>query len=221
METKQDKYAIEYCFIIVMTLIASGLTLISYNFPAKLMLSLFAVILIALLYIWRKKLTRNNLYLNNILNLLFANIGAYIIINYLAISIDSLIGFLAGVAVIDVLSFTRHGKRTLNAKLMSSINSIARLSICLPVAGKAGLQPIIGVGDLLYYSVITMYFVQIDGKEIGLRSALLLLTGQILNIIGIIVLKKRLKEQFKGFPATIFPGILILIAIATHIIGVV
>ncbi len=58
METKHDKYAIEYGLIIVMTLIVSGFTLVSYNLPAKLMLSLFAVTVIALLYIWRKKLNQ-------------------------------------------------------------------------------------------------------------------------------------------------------------------
>lgn len=219
MKPKQCTYfSVEYSLIIVITLITCALTFISYRILAEVMLIILVFGMAALVFLWRRKLTRNSLYLNNILNLFVADIAAYFLIRYVAISIDTLIGFIAGVAAIDVLSFTKHGKNTPNAKLMSNINTIARLSICLPVPGKPGLQPIIGVGDLLYYSVITMYYVQTGGALIGFHSALFLIAGQILNIIGIMVLKKCLKEQYKGFPATLFPGILIIIANCIQVI---
>jgi hypothetical protein len=161
--------------------------------------------------LWSRKLSKKTLYLNNILNILAANLIAYFLIGYLMKSQDTITGLIIGVVGMDVFSFTKRGKNTLNAKLAGNINTLARLSICLPIPGHPGLQQIIGIGDLLYYSIITMYYINAYGMLTGLKAGMIILFGQIVNIISTEVLKKIQKEQYKGFPATLFPGLVIIL----------
>jgi hypothetical protein len=171
---------------------------------------------LGLIIVWKKALSKKLLYFNNLLLLLFPACLAYFAVSYVIHSTDIIIGLVAGVAVMDVYSFTKRGKNTLNAKACGNMNTLARLSVCLPVPKKPGLQPIIGVGDLTYYSLIMMYFVKSDGMKAGAITFLIILLGQLINILSIIYVKK--KQLFNGFPATLFPGLFIFIAVVLNII---
>lgn len=211
-EAKRKYYFLVYIFILAITLIVIALSFISYKIPVLPMLILLALVIAGICFVWVSKLSKKNLYLNNILLLLAANILAYILINYVIKYTDTVNGIIIGVAVTDVFSFSKRGKHTLNAKLSGNINTLARLSVCLPLPKIPGLQPIIGVGDLLYYSIITIYYTEKGGILTGLYAGLIIFIGQLANIIAILILKKIQKERFKGYPATLFPGMFALIA---------
>jgi hypothetical protein len=212
-KVQRNYYLLIYIFILVITFITTALCFLSNNMPVLLMLISLIIIMAGIYFVWLKKLSKRILYFNNILNILAANILAYFLIHYLINSQSTIIGMILGIVVMDVFSFTKRGKNTLNAKLSGNINTMARLSVCLPIPKKPGLQQIIGVGDLLYYALITMYYIK-SGRTsaAGIHAAMIILIGQLVNIIAILVIKRIQKEQYKGFPATLFPGIFIIIA---------
>ncbi len=211
-EFKRNYYFLIYLFLLVITFITTALCFIFYKMPVLPILVSLIIIIVGIYFVWLKKLSKRNLYFNNILNLLAANIIAYFLVHYLIKYQSTIIGMILSIAFMDVLSFTKRGKNTLNAKLIGNINTMTRLSICLPIPGNPGLQQIIGVGDLLYYSIITMFYLKSGGRSAGLHAAMLILIGQLVNIIAIQVLKRVQKEHYKGFPATLFPGVYIIIA---------
>lgn len=217
-DKKFKNISLEYILILVITSMICGISLISYDLSLVIILISFLIVTIAILLLWQRQLSIKNLYLYDVLNLLAPNLLAYLLLLYLIKTEDIFIGVILGVAVMDVFSFTKRGKNTLNAKLSTNIDTMARLSICLPIPGKLGLQQIIGVGDLLYYSVITMYYLHNFGISVGLKITLLIIIGQIVNIVSILLLRKIKTEQYKGFPATLFPGVFIIIVECLHII---
>ncbi|HEX3078363.1 MAG TPA: hypothetical protein VHQ24_16015 [Lachnospiraceae bacterium] len=149
--------------------------------------------------------------MNNIINLFAPNVIAYFILFYIAKSKEFIFGYIVAVAAMDVFSFTKAGKQSLNRKLIGNTNSLARLSICLPVPRKPGLQPIIGVGDILYYTIITMFCIYSKNVTAGLYAAIIVLIGQLVNTVSTSILIRVQKEHYKGFPATLFPGLFIFI----------
>jgi hypothetical protein len=180
--------------------------MLSYN----IVIPAFCIILIFIILLWTKKLSKKTLYFLDILNLLEANLVGYLIIYIVISSSDTMIGILCGVIVADVFSFTKSGKNTLNAKLVGNINTLAKLSICLPVPKKQGLSPIVGVGDLIFYSMIIMHSIKYQGISVGYISFLLILAGQTANILFISIIIR--KNWYKGFPATLFPGVFFIAA---------
>jgi hypothetical protein len=160
--------------------------------------------------LWTKKLSKKTLYFLDILNLLETNLIGYLIIFFVSTSADTMIGILCGVIIADVFSFTKSGKNTPNAKVIGNVNTLARLSICLPVPKKQGLSPIIGVGDLIYYSMIITHSIKYQGISVGYISFLLILAGQLVNILFISIIIR--KNWYKGFPATLFPGVFFIAA---------
>lgn len=171
----------------------------------------FFIDLVLIILIWAKPLSKKSLYLLNILNLLGAACLAYLIINKVIKSTDSFIAMIIIIAVMDVFSFTRKGRKTPNARLMNNTNALARLCICLPVTGKPGLQPIIGVGDLYFYSAILLFNLNMFSIHAFGRTFFMLLVGQLGNIIVISIIKN--KSWFKGFPATLFPGLFCILSL--------
>lgn len=217
-EKKHDNYYMEYICMLVITGIICTISFIIYKLPTLIMIISFIFIMAATVLLWLRKLTKKNLYLNDFLNLLAPNIIALFFVSNLIKSKSTIIGFMLGVAIMDVFSFTKRGKNTLNAKLAGNINTMARLSICLPIPGKPGLQQIIGVGDLFYYSMITMYYIHFAGILASLKAVLIIFIGQLVNIVSIILLKRIQKNLYKGFPATLFPCVFIIIADCLHMI---
>jgi hypothetical protein len=212
MQEDQNKnFLWEYLFIWVVTLVSSIISFLCYNLKVEIMFVTFLVILICVIPLWKKQLSKKILYLLDMLNLLGAIVLGYLITLLFADSTGSMIGFVCGVAIMDVFSFTKAGKNTLNAKLANQTNTLARLSICLPIPKKQGLQPIIGVGDLVYYSLLMMYSLKSNTLPNGWTVFLLILVGQLINILFISIFKHR--HWYKGFPATLFPGVLFVIAV--------
>jgi len=215
-ENQKSNYLWEYLYIIGLTIIIGILPFLFFRLPFQLVLVILVITIFGVFTVWKKPLSKKLLYINNLLLLCAPLCLTYIITFIFIHTTDSFIGMIVGVAIMDVFSFTRSGRNTLNAKLFSNTNSLARLSVCLPVPKKPGLQPVIGVGDLTYYSLITMFSLKVDGITGGLIAVLILFIGQLVNIIFIAIMKK--KQCTKGFPATLFPGLFIIIAIIFNIL---
>lgn len=119
------------------------------------------------------------------------------------ITIEALLPMMICVCTIDVLSFTRHGKGTANAKLMNSNKWLPRLLVYgrsfktgKPVATK-------GFGDYYNYSIAFATIHTTYGKSIGLYAILAIIFGVVINLIIISRIYKY--TWYKGFPATIGP----------------
>lgn len=217
MNGEQEKnYVWEYFYMLCLTFMPCLLPFLCYRLPYQFMAVIVIITIIGFFIVWKRKLSKKLLYFNNILLLLVSVCIAYFIIYFFVTTTDRMIGIILGVAAWDVYSFTKSGRNTLNAKLIGNTNSLARLSICLPVPKKPGLQPILGVGDLNYYSLITMFTIKSTGITGGLIALFVLFTGQLANILSISVLRER--HWLKGFPATLFPGLLYILATILHIL---
>lgn len=168
----------------------------------------FAAAFLLNVWVWKQPVSRKVIYLHNGLNIICALLLASLLFANVFVTESMVIGAALGVVVMDVFSFTKRGRFTLNARLMGQTHKVVRLSVCLPVPGKRGLIPIIGVGDLVYFSMLTMFALRWVHPASLLFAVLPILSGQLLNIAIIVALKNR--TGFKGFPATLMPGLLFI-----------
>lgn len=199
----------EYGYMLGMTAISGILAFLMNKMSLPVILILFVVDLAGIIVLWLKPLSRKLLYILNVLNCLASVSFADLLITAFIKSVDSFVAFIIILVVMDVFSFTKAGKKTPNAKLISNNNALPRLSICIPVPGKPGLQPIIGVGDLYFYGTISVFSIHHFGMSVFGYIVLLILAGQLINILLISNIKE--KVWYKGFPATLFPGIFYLL----------
>jgi hypothetical protein len=207
----KKKLAWEYGYMLGMTAIICILVSLLMKLELPVTFILFLADIAGIVVLWSRPLSRRLLYVLNVLNSLAAASLAYLFVAVLIKSVDDIFAMIVAILVMDVFSFTRPGKHTPNARLVNNNNTLARLCICLPVAGKPGLQPIIGVGDLYFYSAMLSFSLHNFGVNIWGKIFLLILAGQLANIILISIIKN--KTWYKGFPATLFPGIFYLIVL--------
>ena len=116
---------------------------------------------------------------------------------------ETVIGMGAAVSAFDVLSFTRLGKRTINAKVMSKPSVAAKL-VLYGKEGKDELIPTCGMGDLFLYALWITGIGAISNTLIAYSLAALgIFLGTLVN--GVVIDRIHQKRWFKGFPATIIP----------------
>ena len=119
----------------------------------------------------------------------------------------------AAISLIDILSFTKYGKHTMNAKAMSNVHFMSKLI----VYGKEKndvLIPTCGIGDYLYYSMwISGIHTVSDLIYAYILAAIMILLGS--GIHYAIIMKLCQRENYKGFPGTIFPFLCIAILYVT------
>lgn len=199
----------EYGYMLGMTAISCILASLLNRLILPVIFILFLVVFAGIVALWAKPLSRNLLYLLNVLNSLASVSFAYLLVTGFLKSVESFASVVVIIIVMDVFSFTKVGKKTPNSRLINNKNTLARLSICLPVPGKPGLQPIIGVGDLYFYSAISVFSLHIFSANAFVYILLFVLAGQLINILFISMIKNKI--WYKGFPATLFPGIFYLI----------
>lgn len=132
--------------------------------------------------------------------------------------IEIILPMMIYVCVIDIFSFTRFGKNTLNAKVMNSNKWLPRLLVYgrsfksgEPVATK-------GFGDYLWYSIAFATIHKTYGKTIGLCAIIGIIFGVIINLIIISRIYKY--TWYKGFPATVGPlGLCVVLVVIISIIN--
>ena len=132
------------------------------------------------------------------------------------ITIEILLILMIYVCTIDVFSFTRRGKNTMNAKLMSSNKWLPRLLV-YGRSSKTG-KPVVtkGFGDYYNYSIAFTAIYTAYGKTIGFGAIIAIILGVIINLIIINRIYKY--TWYKGFPATIGPlGLCIILIVIISI----
>jgi hypothetical protein len=209
-EKNNTSYFLEYFFMLAVTFINCIISFVCYRLSYEIIIPAFFTIIVCIIVLWTKQLSKKALYLLDILNILGAIVVGGLIASIASGSTDLMTGIFCGIVIMDVFSFTKAGGKTPNTKLAGHTNTLARLSICLPIPKKRGVQPIIGIGDLLYYSLIMMYSLKSNGMPAGWAAFLLILAGQLTNILFISII--RHKHWYRGFPATLFPGMFFVAA---------
>jgi hypothetical protein len=113
------------------------------------------------------------------------------------------------VSIQDVLSFTKFGKWTTNARTMSNTNFMAKLILYFKSIKDGHLIPIKGMGDFLFYSIwiSKIYYYKSNILYVLIAFAAVFI-GTLIDYV--IISKIYMKENYKGFPATIIPFICLL-----------
>lgn len=119
------------------------------------------------------------------------------------LDLEGVVAIGTSISLIDVLSFTKYGKHTVNAKAMSNVTFMSKLVVYGKGKGDI-LYPTCGLGDFFYYAmwITGTHNLSSDISAYGLAVVMILL-GSILNFI--IIGKIYTRENYKGFPATILP----------------
>lgn len=127
-----------------------------------------------------------------------------------------LIGIIIGVTVSDVLSFTntRIGEKTTNSIVSRKNSLLEKLFIYANINGYNQLLPILGVGDIIFYSLLVSSLYKINQDYLP-QSFFLLAFGAIINFFCILFTHKRI--WYKGFPGTLGPAITFAIFILVYI----
>lgn len=138
-------------------------------------------------------------------------IGVLFIGNFIGKNIPpaSLVGVGVGMSVFDVISFTKFGTKTTNAKVMANKKLMYKLIVC----GKSlkGGNPVTttGLGDFLFYFILLSGMYKLSSSYSFLLSgACLIFLGCVINFVIIYLIYDR--KWYKGFPATFIPFILII-----------
>ena len=112
-------------------LLAVLLTFLVSLLPSPTIVIATVVIMVANVWAWRQGLQKSILRMHSVLNLLSGTLLGVIIASLLS-GLSGLIAFLVGFSTMDLISFTRFGKWTLNRKLMGSAPLLRRLSVSDP-----------------------------------------------------------------------------------------
>ena len=163
----------------------------------------------AVLWMWGRGLDRRRLSLLSVANLLGGAAAGMLAAQWLPTA-GSLLSFLAGFAIMDLVSFTRLGRWTLNAYLMGRAPILRRLSVSLPLPGLPDPYPVLGVGDVFCYSLLVAGGRGVFGGFWPWPAVGAIVVGQALNIGYFLLFARR--PWFRGFPATFMPVILFVLA---------
>ncbi len=121
---------------------------------------------------------------------------------------ESVLSIGAVVTVMDILSFMKIGKRTVNAKAMSNVRLTSKLFVYGKEKGNT-LIPTSGIGDYLYYAVWISGIHSVSSSVYAyIAAAGMIFGGTAIQHTVIAKLSKR--QNFKGFPGTVFPFLFVL-----------
>lgn len=117
------------------------------------------------------------------------------------LELESTISIAAIVTVMDIVSFTRIGKRTANAKAIANKSVAARLFV-YGIEKNDVLIPTCGFGDYLYYAMwISGIHSLSESIQTYVFCAFMILVGIIIQ--SVVIKKLSIRDNFKGFPGTV------------------
>lgn len=164
--------------------------------------------LAGLLYIYVNVLfreyKREQLFVNGIVSYVSVVLTGLLLGNLLSPTIILILGMVASVT--DILSFTKYGQNTANAKAMAEPKYLYRLMVYGKGKGEE-LYPTCGIGDYLYFAM------WIGGLCENIKMLWLLgmgvLIGNMMNMFFAHIL--RTKSGYKGIPAVPLPFICVMV----------
>lgn len=159
-----------------------------------------------LIYV-KKPFNKNHLIISGFICLLTVLLFGILIGRY--ISITSAIAIGISVGIVDVLSFTKKGKNTTNAKVMGNKPLMYKLIVYGISFKDKSPVPTKGLGDFMYYAILLSTLFQFTkSNTILFLGILFCFLGCAINWIIIHFIYKR--PWYRGFPATIIPFIFLL-----------
>lgn len=126
-----------------------------------------------------------------------------------SIDLEGIIALGAAISIMDILSFTKYGKHTVNAKAMSNTHFMSKLVVYGKGKGTV-LIPTKGVGDYFYYALwVAGVWNLSTGFTAYIMATVMIFIGTAIDYLIIAHLYK--KDNYKGFPATVIPFICVAI----------
>ena len=126
------------------------------------------------------------------------------------ISISNLIAIGMGVSIFYIISFTKIGSKTTNAKVMANKNLMWKLIVYGKSFKDKKPIPTKGLGDFLFYTILLSGIYKINNNSCFLfYGTCLIFLGCTINWIIVSFIYN--KKWYKGFPATFIPFILVLL----------
>nr|WP_295975180.1 hypothetical protein [uncultured Bacillus sp.] len=167
-----------------------------------------AIIGMAYLLIYVKKpFNKNDLIVNGVFCMLAVLLCGVLIGRYIPIA--SAIGIGMAVGIVDVLSFTKKGKNTANAKVMRNKPLMSKLIVYGISFKDQSPVPTKGLGDFMYYAILLSALFQFSkSTTILFLGCFAVFLGCVINWIIVCFIYK--KPWYKGFPATIIPFIFLI-----------
>lgn len=206
LKEKLIESIIHSIIIMIISLFITYIIIInSYNI---FWLSLFSFIGVIFLIIYiRKPYKKEYLVINSWLCMIFIIFIGSLIGRFIPLS--TLIVFSIGISIVDIISFTKVGSKTANAKVMVNKNSMAKLIVYGKSFKNNNPIPTKGLGDFLFYTILLsgIYKLSSDSNFILYGTGLIFLGCTINWIIVCFIYNKK---WYKGFPATFIPLISVL-----------
>lgn len=208
MEVKEklNEAIIHSIVIIIISLLSACAFIINVsNIVFMTVGCLIGIILIAN-YV-RKPYNKEHLIINSWICL----IGVLFIGNFIGknIPIACLLGIGVGTSVFDVISFTKFGAKTTNAKVMANKKLMYKLIVYGRSLKGGNPVPTKGLGDFLFYFILLSGMYKLSSSYSFLLSgACLIFLGCVINFVIIYLIYNR--KWYKGFPATFIPFILVI-----------
>lgn len=194
--------------IIISILALILLTVFILNITNNALLSILTIIgmIYVLIYV-KKPFNKDDLIISSFICLLTVLLFGILIGRY--ISTVSAIAIGISVGLVDVLSFTKKGKNTTNAKVMRNKPLMYKLIVYGISFKDKSPVPTKGLGDFMYYAILLSALFQFTKNSTVLFLGMLFcFLGCVINWIIICFIYK--KPWYKGFPATIIPFIFLL-----------
>jgi hypothetical protein len=155
----------------------------------------------------RKPLNKKHLILNSMICMIAVLLFGVMIGRFIPLSSAITVGFC--VAIVDVISFTKKGENTMNAKVMSNKPLMSKLIVYgMSFKNKAPV-PTKGLGDFAYYAILlSTLYQRSEEMTILILGCTAVFLGCVVNWIIVCFIYN--KTWYKGFPATIVPFIMLM-----------
>jgi hypothetical protein len=150
----------------------------------------------------KKPLNKKHLIVSGGICLIAVLLCGVMIGRYIPITSAITIGLCVG--IIDIISFTKKGKNTLNAKVLDNKSLTSKLIVYGMSFKDKSPVPTKGLGDFMYYAILLSALFQLSkGITILFLGCIAVFLGCAINWIIVCFIYK--KPWYKGFPATIIP----------------
>ncbi|WP_167957019.1 hypothetical protein [Anaerosporobacter faecicola] len=201
MEDKLKKsYIWSFVFLIVELCL---IYVLKYLTNEKILFVSFVGVTYMVINLFFMKYKRERLFVNGLITY-FTVVMLGVLVG-IHLEVEGVLSIGAAISVSDLLSFTKYGKETANAKAMGNKEFMYK-AIIYGCGKKDNLYPTCGFGDYFYFAL------WLSGLSHSVKLFLLLALGLLIgNLINkVIILKLHNKSNYRGIPATPIPFLCVM-----------
>ncbi len=204
LKEKLIESLIHSILIMIISLLITYLIIINLSI---LFMSIGSIIGVIFLTYIKKPYNKEHLIINSWLGMIFAIFIGSLIGNIIPIS--SLIAIGVGTSIVDIISFTKIGTKTTNAKIMANKKLMWKFIVYGKSFKNGKAIPTKGLGDFLFYTILLSGLYKVsDNATFLFYGACLIFLGCTINWIIVCFIYD--KKWYKGFPATFIPFIFVV-----------